>query len=94
MSALNRFKKANDHDDDDAISTSQYVLLLISVSAVFILICFMLIFLYCKRKHRNRIGLERNLIIRQNNHDVHSVEPPPYNWHAEILPPSYDQLKF
>jgi uncharacterized membrane protein YukC len=54
---------------------------------IVLVLCLLSIFLYINRKHRNRIDLEQHPTVQQNDYDIHSSEPPPYNWHSESPPP-------
>lgn len=50
---------------------------------IIVILSFLLMLLYLKHRHPNRIGLQ------QNDSNINSSEPPPppYNWHPETPPP-------
>ncbi|CAF1119251.1 unnamed protein product [Adineta steineri] len=87
MSSISCYNITNNYDPR-CLHGSNSILLLLPVLTICIVLCFLLLFIYFKQRYRNRIGLEQNSNVQENENNLESSDPPPpYSVYVESPPP-------
>ncbi|UJR14219.1 hypothetical protein I4U23_001212 [Adineta vaga] len=89
MSSTPPFNTSDNYPDHQKEKLNYHnVMLLFVLTFIFLILCFLFITLCFKQRYRNRVGLQEFPIVhQQQEHNIHSSNPPPYDWYSHSSPP-------